>query len=81
MRAVALLAFALAACGPTPQPPAFIDASGEWLLYGRHVIDLTAGALVSTLPIDALAIDASGRVLVPAPGGGGPFRWQLPRRP
>lgn len=65
--------------GPTPQPPAFVDASGEWLLYGRHVIDLTAGALVATLPIDALAIDASGRVLVPAPDGGGPFRWQLPR--
>ena len=65
--------------GPAPQPPAFVDASGEWLLYGRHVVDLAAGALVATLPSDALAIDASGRVLVPAPGGGGPFRWQLPR--
>lgn len=67
--------------GPAPQAPEFIDASGEWLLYGRHVIDLAAGALVATLADDALAIDASGRVLMPAPGGGGPFRWQLPRRP
>lgn len=67
--------------GPTPRPPEFIDARGAWLLYGRHVIDLAGGALVATLPSDALAIDASGRVLVPAPDGGGPLRWQLPRRP
>lgn len=65
--------------GPPPQPPAFIDASGEWMLYGRYVIDLAAGALVATLPGDGIAIDASGRVLMQAPGGG--LRWQLPRRP
>lgn len=66
--------------GPAPQPPEFIDARGAWLLYGRHVIDLAGGALAATLPIDALAIDATGRVLMPAPGGGG-LRWQLPRHP
>ncbi len=64
--------------GPAPTPPAFVDAAGRFLLYGRHVVDVDAAALVATLPADGLAIDRSGRVLVaPAPERG-PLRWRKP---
>ncbi|MBK9034662.1 MAG: hypothetical protein IPL61_25920 [Myxococcales bacterium] len=62
-------------------PPEFVDAAGTWLLYGRHVVDLAAGVVVTTLGADALAIDDRGRVLVPTAPSTGPLRWLTPRRP
>lgn len=48
------------------------------MLYGRYVIVVEAGALVATLAEDAVAIDRSGRVLVPASESMGPLRWRAP---
>lgn len=64
--------------GAAPPPPAFVDAAGHFLLYGRHVVDVEAATLVGTLAVDALAIDRSGRVLIPAADGHGPLRWRKP---
>ena len=62
--------------GPTPTAPTVIGVAGGWMLYGRYVIDLERGALVATLPADALAIDRQGRVLMRKDGA--PLRWRLP---
>jgi hypothetical protein len=64
--------------GAAPTPPGFIDAAGDYLLYGRYVVDVANATLVATLAEDALAIDRSGRVLVPAAPGQGPLRWRRP---
>lgn len=61
-----------------PTAPAFIDAAGDFLLYGRHVVDVDRAALVATLGEDALAIDRSGRVLIADTPGAGPLRWKRP---
>ncbi len=64
--------------GAAPVPPRFIDAAGRWMLYGRHVIDLQDGVRVTTLQDDAVAIDETGRVLVPSAGEKAPLRWRKP---
>lgn len=64
--------------GAAPKPPTYIDAAGDHLLYGRHVVDVAQATLVATIADDALAIDRSGRVLVPAAEGQGPLRWRRP---
>ena len=64
--------------GPAPSPPAYIDGTGRFLLYGRHVIDVEGGALIATLADDAIAIDERGRVLLPASPGQGPLHWRAP---
>ena len=66
--------------GPEPREPSYVDLAGRYLLYGRHVVDLEAAAVVTTLGEDALAIDTSGRVLVPAAPGRGPLRWLASER-
>jgi hypothetical protein len=64
--------------GTRPPAPEVIGAAGRWLLYGRYLIDLEAGVLAATLAVDALAVDARGRVLAAAPTGSGALRWQAP---
>ncbi|HVV82933.1 MAG TPA: hypothetical protein VHE35_07620, partial [Kofleriaceae bacterium] len=64
--------------GAAPKAPAYLDASGDYLLYGRHVVDVDQATLVATLADDALAVDRSGRVLLPAAEGQGPLRWKRP---
>ena len=64
--------------GPPPPTPAYVDAAGRFLLYGRYLIDLDAGTLRATLGTDAAAVDVTGRVLVPASPGQGPYRWIHP---
>ena len=63
--------------GAAPTPPAFIDAAGRFLLYGRHVVDVEDARLVATLADDALAIDTAGRVLAVDPRDRR-LRWRRP---
>lgn len=63
---------------PAPPPPRFVDGAGDYLLYGRHVVDVAGARLIATLDDDALAIDRSGRILVATAPGQAPLRWRKP---
>lgn len=60
---------------PPPAALEAIDLSGDYLLYGRFVVDIAGARVTRILDADAVAVDRLGRALVPASPGQGPLRW------
>ncbi len=64
----------------SPPPAALhaIDVAGDFLLYGPFVVDLASAKVTLVLEGSAVAVDRTGRALVPIAPNYGPMTWIAP---